>query len=190
MIYKVSSYIQIALLLVILGCKQSTNCQTSNNVRPIKKEVGNNFDSITQDLFASLLKRSKVENKRIFLVFSFRGCAWCKVFENYHNDPAVSRILSKHFIVKKIDINETQGGQNLCKTYGKLGFPSWTIIDSNKNVIMDSDKDGNGNIGYPDRENEIDYYINALRKADPSLVELEETLLKQKLREYTPKKSV
>lgn len=94
-------YVHIILLVVLFACKQSTNYQTNNNIRPIKKEANNDLKSIKQDLFASLLKRAKVENKKLFLVFSFRGCGMCKVFENYHKDPVVSRILSKHLIVKK-----------------------------------------------------------------------------------------
>ncbi|MGD0753840.1 MAG: hypothetical protein ABR927_02175 [Bacteroidales bacterium] len=53
-----------------------------------------------------------------------------------------------------IDVNKTRGGADLYKTYGKVGFPSWAIIDSAKKVIIDSGNlnGGNGNIGFPRTE--------------------------------------
>ena len=58
-----------------------------------------------------LLDRAKTEHKKLFLVFSFEKCGWCRIFEKYHNDPQVNEILSKYYIVSKIDYYKMPDGQ-------------------------------------------------------------------------------
>jgi hypothetical protein len=168
------------LILILLGCKQSplesTNDTKINTIQP--GDSGN----VTFNL---LLDDSKLQKKNLFLVFSFQSCGLCKIFEKYHNDSIVRGILDRYLIIRKIDINLTPGGKELYATYGKIGFPSWTIIDSTKTVIKDSD-DGRGNIGLPDSDREREYYLMAIKKAAPSLTQSESNILLRKLKEYRP----
>jgi hypothetical protein len=65
------------------------------------------------DTFNLLLNRSRLENKKLFLVFSFQGCSICRIFDKYHIDSIVNGILSPHFIIRKIDYYKTPGGREL-----------------------------------------------------------------------------
>lgn len=159
----------------------------ASDLIPVQNCVNNEITAISgDDIFAVLLKKSRIEKKNIFLLFSFQACGMCRIFEKYHCDSIVNKILDKYIIIKMIDINKTPGGSELYKTYGKVGFPSWTIIDSTKKVL-----NGNsGNTGFPGTERDIGYYIKSLKKAAPSITPLECEVLSKKLKEYRPKKDV
>jgi len=137
----------------------------------------------------NLLDRAKTEHKKLFLVFSFEKCGWCRIFEKYHNDPQVNEILSKYFIVSKIDYYKTPDGQKLYMKYGLPGFPSWVILDETGNLIINSEapvpgiKDEKHNIGYPSGKNEMEYYIKALKSSAPDITSSECHILHEKLSE-------
>jgi len=145
----------------------------------------NQFDK--SDTLTLLLNNSKVNSKKLFLVFGWEGCGWCRVFDKYHHDSIVNAILSKYFMIAKIDIRKTKAGVDLYKTYGKTGTPSWTIFDLKGDVLIDSDN-GKGNIGYPAEENELEYYVFALRKAVSTISESECEILVTKLKDYRNRK--
>jgi hypothetical protein len=168
------------LIVILIGCQQ----ETRESVREVPHEI--KVNSADADYFSLLLDSSGLQKKNLFLVFAFKGCGICKIFEKYHNDSIVKGILSKYIIVKEIDINLTPGGKELYKTYGKMGFPSWTILDSTRTVIMDSE-DSKGNIGYPSSARDREYYIKAIRAASALTLE-EGGILINKLREYRPGK--
>jgi hypothetical protein len=146
--------------------------------------------NLKEDSFKELMKSAKNENKKVFLLFSFSGCAICKIFEKYHNDPVVKEILRDNFIIAEIDIDHTPGGSQLYSIYGRAGFPSWSIIDSSKSIIDDSGnlEYGYGNMGFPYNQNTRGLYINALKKAAPSLSDAKCTVLIKKLKYYRPDK--
>lgn len=168
--------------MIFPGCNQQLE-HRSNETLADKVVV-----SGKTELFDLLLDSSRLEGKNLFLVFSFQACSICRMFENYHNDSIVSAILSQYFIIKKIDYYRTPGGKELYSTYGQVGFPSWTIIDSTKLVIADSGGLNNrpGNIGFPASEKERKYYLIAVKKAAPSITKPEEEILLKKLKEFRP----
>ena len=139
------------------------------------------------DTLALLLQKSSINNKKLFLVFGWQGCGWCRVFEKYHQDSIVNDILSKYFMIAKIDIYKTKAGADLYKKYGKEGTPSWTIFDLKGNILIDSDN-GKGNIGYPAEENELEYYVQAIKKAVLTISESECSILVAKLKDYRNRK--
>ena len=139
------------------------------------------------DTLTLLLTNSRTTNKKLFLVFGYQGCGWCRVLDKYHQDSSVNAILSKYFSIAKIDIYKTKAGVDLYKTYGKPGTPSWTIFDLKGDVLVDSDN-GKGNIGYPAEENELEYYVFALRKAVSTISETECAILVAKLKDYRNRK--
>jgi hypothetical protein len=54
-------------------------------------------------------------------------------------------------------------------------------------VLVDSDN-GNGNVGYPAEENEIEHYVKALKKTAPALSDSECEILVAKLKDYRNRK--
>jgi len=139
------------------------------------------------DTLTLLLKNSSDHHKKLFLVFGWQGCGWCRVFDKYHQDSAVNAILGKYFCIAGIDIYKTKTGADLYKKYGKAGTPSWTIFDLKGNILVDSD-DGNGNIGYPAEESELEYYVLCLKKAAPTISDNECEILLAKLKDYRNRK--
>ena len=185
-------YLFVSFIIIWVSCEHQTRHSGNNELKITKSTIGDDLKAKDErDIFPLLKKQSKSEGKNLFLVFSFQGCQPCKIFENYHNDQVVKKILGKYLIVKKIDVNKTPGGSNLCKKYGKIGFPSWTILDCEGKVIIDSgNNNGRGNIGYPREERTIEYYINAIKKAAPALEQEECEILKRKLKEIYVKNVV
>jgi len=137
-----------------------------------------------QKFFVTLLTKADRENKKLFLVFGSRESEICRSFCKYHHDLYVMNILDKHFIIARVDYNSTPGGKELFKTYGKIGMTTWSIIDLDETVIADSDCSCHGNIGYPDEKEEIEYYLQTIKLAAPSLTYDESEILKSKLKLY------
>jgi len=99
-------YFCASLIIILLGCKQVAN----NSLSEIEKPQTISTDDGTFNL---LLNRSKLEKKNLFLVFTFEGCGICRIFENYHKDTSVNKILRHYFIIKKIDYYKTPEGRDL-----------------------------------------------------------------------------
>jgi hypothetical protein len=140
------------------------------------------------DLLAKGLAQAQKEEKRVFLIFGSPGCGWCKLFDKYHADPEVSKVLGKHLVLVKVDIVNNPGGEEMYKKYGTdRGVPAFTILGTDSKVLADSG-DGKENIGFPAEPEEITRYFQALRKTCPQLTETEIALLTSKLKEVHPKK--
>jgi hypothetical protein len=184
---QLNRYSHVLILIAVISCFPGSPVKHGAVSSNIDYNVCDSISSvIRRDIFKESIRSARIENKKVFLLFSFKGCAICKIFEKYHNDPLVHKILSEHLIITEIDINKTPGGGQLYSIYGKPGFPSWTILDSAKTIIADSGnlEYGNGNIGFPYNNDTRDHYINALKKATPSLSYSECIVLIKKLRYY------
>jgi thioredoxin-related protein len=153
--------------------------------------ISNTADTTTgPELFSTLINQSRETYKNIFMVFGFESCGWCRLFDKYHHDPAVKAILNTYFIIAKIDYDKTPGGKELYREYGSEGFPSWTIMDSTKRVLINSNApipgvvDERYNIGYPYGTDKIKYYLYALKTAAPTIKKSECDLLSDRLKYY------
>lgn len=140
------------------------------------------------DLLRTGLAKSKKEGKPLFLVFGSPTCRWCRIFEKYHADNEVAAVTNQHLVLVNVDIEENPGGQKLYEKHGKMtrGVPAWTILDADGRTLVDSDN-GQGNVGFPYQDAEIEHYFSAYKKACPQLTEKEVELLAAKLKEVRPK---
>jgi len=143
---------------------------------------------VANDTLKLLVTNANNYHKKLFLVFGWQGCSWCRLFDKYHSDSAVHAILDKYMVIAKADIYKSKAGADLYKTYGKEGTPSWTIFGANGEVLADSDN-GKGNVGYPAEADEIAHYLKALKIAAPGISEPECAILADKLKDYRNKKS-
>jgi hypothetical protein len=110
------------------------------------------------------------------------------VFDKYHADPAVSRIVGKYLVLVHVDIAKNAGGDALYSKYGtQRGVPAWTVLDLHQKVLADSG-DGAANVGYPYLPKEIDHYVKVLKTTCAKISEAEIDVLKTKLKEVVPKK--
>jgi thioredoxin-related protein len=134
------------------------------------------------------LAQAKQQGKQVFLIFGSQGCGWCKVFDKYHSDPDVSRILDQYLVLVKVSTDENAGGEEMYNEYGKArGVPAFVILDPNGKVLADSG-DAGKNIGFPYEPHEIDHYFTALKTACPKMGPGDVDVLREKLKEVRPKK--
>jgi hypothetical protein len=138
-------------------------------------------------LRAAALDQAKKEDKQVFLLFTAPDCDWCKQFDVYHSDPEVMKVISKHFVLLKIDVRQTPGGDHMFAQYGGTDrLPLFSILDY-KGMLLANSGDGDENIGFPTQPGEVEAYFAALKTACPTLNNEEAELLHAKLNDVNAK---
>jgi thiol-disulfide isomerase/thioredoxin len=134
-------------------------------------------DEIMKDAFTI----AKKQNKKVLVMFHASWCGWCHKMDTSLNDPSVKRFFDDNFIIRHLVVFESKGKENLenpgavemlTKYYGKdEGIPFWLIFDKDENFLADSRMKAivNGveklqNTGCPASKEEVDYFIDILKK--------------------------
>ena len=87
-------------------------------------------------------------------------------------------------VVVDIDVAKNPGGEKLYEKYGEQrGMPAWTILDSDKKVLVDS-MHKKENVGFPFAPHEVAHFFDVLKKTCPELSEAELKELKDRLDEH------
>ena len=135
--------------------------------------------SLAEKIRDAAIKQAKKEDKLVLLVFAVHDQSWCDLLDAYHADRAVRGVLDKHFVLRRIDVEEP-GGTEMYLERGQRGFPAFSILDVNGKVISDSGQNGQ-NFGFPNNDEQVDQYIAALTAACPQLSEQDIVVLRQRL---------
>lgn len=134
-------------------------------------------------MFARAKAEAKAEHKNILAVFSASWCGPCKLYERFLQDPQMKPITEEAFVIQRFDVGEHPGDPRHADTPGAValrsalgavhepGFPFIVMTDGDGNPIVNSYRNGNSNanIGYPASAAEIDWYLDMLKRAAPSL---------------------
>jgi hypothetical protein len=134
-------------------------------------------------LFAHAKATAESKHNGVLLVFSASWCGPCKLYERFLEDPQMKSITEKAFVIQRVDVGEREGDPRHADTpggavlrsalggVGEPGFPFIVMTDGNGAPIVNSYRNGitGDNIGYPVLPKEIDWYMEMLKRAAPSL---------------------
>ena len=134
-------------------------------------------EEIMKEAFAS----AKKQNKKVLVMFHASWCGWCHKMDTSLNDISVKKFFDDNFVIRHLVVFESKGKENLenpgalemlTKFEGKdQGIPFWLIFDKDENFLADSRMKAtiNGiakfqNTGCPASKEEVDYFIDVLKK--------------------------
>lgn len=134
---------------------------------------------------ASLLKQAEqqaaAEKKNVIVIFHASWCYWCHKMDTAMNDPVCRDYFRNNYVVTHLTVAEndtirhpnTPGAQDMMDRYygAGLGIPYWLIFDKDGNLLADSkirtpdQAEAQGdNIGCPAKEDEVEAFIEKLKK--------------------------
>ncbi|HET6721442.1 MAG TPA: thioredoxin family protein [Chitinophagaceae bacterium] len=134
-------------------------------------------EEITKEAFETAQK----QDKKVLIIFHASWCGWCHKMDTSLNDGSVKKFFDDNFVIRHLVVFESKGKKNLenpgalemiTKYNGKdQGIPFWMIFDKDEKFLADSRMTVtvNGveklqNTGCPATEEEVDYFIQVLKK--------------------------
>jgi len=135
----------------------------------------------SEEIMKEAFTSAKNQNKKVLVMFHASWCGWCHKMDTSLNDASVKKFFDDNFVIRHLVVFESKEKKNLenpgalemISTYnGKdQGIPFWLIFDKNENFLADSRMKGkiNGveklqNTGCPASKEEVDYFIDVLKK--------------------------
>jgi len=150
------------------------------------------------EVMAQLKSEAATQHKNILLMFGASWCGNCHLFDRFLADPTIHPLMDKTFVFADLASGEQKndkrhanipGGPELQTSLGggKAGFPYLVMLDASGAPLANSIAPKTGNIGYPDSAQEIDWFMEMLKKAAPSLSADEMKTVKKWLRAHSTK---
>ena len=112
------------------------------------------------------------------------------MFEAWKARPEVAPLLAKEFVLLHVDTSKTPGGRELHKKYPKAqsqGVP-WFVIHDGAGAELADSNGPDGNIGCPNTDPEIDFFMKVLKKVCSTLKDDDLAALKKSLVAHREKK--
>src|SRR6266478_1394032 len=128
-------------------------------------------------VLAEAKAKASADQKIIFLHFGASWCGWCKKLDAFLDRPDIKPVFEKYFIPVKLVVQENEKNKNLENTGadallkklgGPDGLPYSAFLDAHGDMIVNSKREG-ANIGFPAQPSEVDWFLQMMRKAAPSI---------------------
>ena len=161
------------LILTLMAC---VGCGTAKTNPTIRSDV-----PTAETMYKAAQAEAKAAKKIVLVVFASQNASWSNLLDEFHEDPEVAEVLSRHSVLVRIDVLTTPGGENMYFEFGgERGLPAFSLADDKGKVLADS-CDSGPNLGFPNNDDEVNAYFVALKKARPQVTDEEFSLLRTKL---------
>ena len=126
------------------------------------------------EVMQQAFQEATVNNKKVLLIFHASWCGWCRKMDNSLNDTCCKLYFDQHYVVRHLTVYESSdkktlenpGALEILNKYkGKdQGIPFWLVFDSKGNLLADSQYEPGKNSGCPASSQEVDYFVQVLKK--------------------------
>lgn len=139
--------------------------------QPATETAEESVGTADERVAASVAQAGK-EGKSVFVSVGAEWCGWCGKLDELLANEAVAPILRKHFVLLKLDQDKVDGTTAFRAANAldrSKGIPWYAALDNTGKVIATSDAKVDGNTGYPARPEEIDWFIEVLKRSAPDM---------------------
>lgn len=126
------------------------------------------------EILKPTLAKAAQSNKKVLLIFHASWCGWCRKMDASLNEEAIKPVIDKNYEIVHLTVYESPDKKALenpgaleflTKNGGaEKGIPFCFVLDKAGNVVADSQRKPGENTGCPASEEEVDYWINVLKK--------------------------
>jgi thioredoxin-related protein len=128
----------------------------------------------TEEILKTAYAKAAKEKKNVFVIFHASWCVWCRKMDTSMSDQSVKPFFDKSYVIEHLVVDEppnkkhleNPGAAELLTKHGgnNQGIPFWLVFDAKGNLLADSQITPGKNSGCPATKEEVDHFINVLKK--------------------------